>query len=243
MFTPTLKWLKNTTPACWIRRQFRSRYRQLEDHGFTDQEPLAFARRSRGVVHVGANSGQEAWIYAMMQKPVLWFEPLPEQFKRLQDTISKYPNQRCICKALSDKGGQHVKFYVTNNDGLSSSMFAPTKLKDLWGTIDVSESIDVVTSTLEDELTQSAFGRRFDALVLDVQGAELKVLHGAGASLGQFRWILAELSDVYLYEGACIRNDVELFLKYAGFRVKQEYLKKSRQNVGSEWDVLFERMN
>ncbi len=238
-----IKWLKETAPVCWLRKWYRARFRQLEDHGFSDTDPLNFVRKSRGVVHVGANSGQEAWIYGMMKKPVLWFEPLPNQFRELQNNIRQYPNQKCVRRALSDQSGQSVTFHVTSNDGLSSSMFAPAKLQELWGHIEVSDSIEVLTSTLADEINSVKHGRRFDALVLDVQGAELKVLQGAGTILTQFRWILAELSDVVLYEGACSRIEVEEFLANHGFFVQQEHLKKTKLGLGSEWDVLFERKN
>ncbi len=213
----------------------------LEDHGFRSDDPLNFARKSRGVVHVGANSGQEAWVYGMMGKPVLWFEPLPDQFARLKANTARYANQHCVCRALSDQAGQQVRFYVTDNDGLSSSMFAPEKLQDLWGNIEVSRAIEVDTSTLAVELKKVANGERFDALVLDVQGAELKVLQGAGPALKQFRWVLAELSDAVVYQGACSRSEVEAFLAAEGFHVKQDFLKISKPGVGNEWDVLFER--
>jgi hypothetical protein len=41
-------------------------------------DPYRFLRRTKGVVHVGANEGQERDIYARYNLNVLWIEPLPD---------------------------------------------------------------------------------------------------------------------------------------------------------------------
>jgi hypothetical protein len=40
-----------------------------------------------GVVHVGANIGQERQLYAAHKLNVLWIEPISEVFKRLESNI------------------------------------------------------------------------------------------------------------------------------------------------------------
>ena len=97
------------------------------------------------------------------------------------------------------------------------------------------------TFTLAVELKKVPNGGRFDALVLDVQEAEMKVLRGTGPALQQFRWVPAELSDAVVCHGACSRSEVEVFPATAGFHVKQDFLQFSNPGVGNKWDVFFER--
>ena len=96
----------------------------LEAHGFRSDDPLNFARKSGSVVHVGANCGQEARVYGMIGKPVLWFAPLPDPFAGLMANTARYENQHCVCRELSDQAGKRVPFYVTDNGGLLSSILS-----------------------------------------------------------------------------------------------------------------------
>ncbi|GMR17054.1 MAG: hypothetical protein BMS9Abin32_108 [Gammaproteobacteria bacterium] len=58
--------------------------------------PDRFLRFAGGVVHVGANSGQERDLYALFDLPVLWVEPIAEVFRELQANIAGYPQQRAV---------------------------------------------------------------------------------------------------------------------------------------------------
>ena len=45
----------------------------------------------KGIIHVGANVGQEADEY--QPRDVVWIEPIPSVFLKLQGNILKYKNQ------------------------------------------------------------------------------------------------------------------------------------------------------
>lgn len=53
-----------------------------------------FLRKVRGIIHVGANEGQEWDLYAIFGLNVIWIEPIPEVFRTLKRNISAFPLQQ-----------------------------------------------------------------------------------------------------------------------------------------------------
>ena len=80
---------KRTDPASRALRSIGKRLRRLREGG----DERRFLRAARGIIHVGANTGQEAASYASLRVQVVWIEPLPEVFKALQHHVSAYPDQ------------------------------------------------------------------------------------------------------------------------------------------------------
>lgn len=64
--------------------------RRFRDYYFRS----AWLGRVNNVVHVGANTGQEADMYAARGLGVLWIEPIPSVFHALEDNIRLFPQQR-----------------------------------------------------------------------------------------------------------------------------------------------------
>ena len=52
-----------------------------------EKEKDLFLNQATGVIHIGANSGQERKLYARHDLDVLWIEPNPKVFKELQKNI------------------------------------------------------------------------------------------------------------------------------------------------------------
>src|SRR6266404_1018899 len=55
-----------------------------------------YLRQVSGVIHVGANTGQERYLYASYGLDVLWIEPIPSAFDELCKNISVLPKQRAL---------------------------------------------------------------------------------------------------------------------------------------------------
>jgi hypothetical protein len=77
--------------------------------------------------------------------------------------------------------------------------------------------IEVATETLEDVCRREGI-RQIDVVHLDVQGAELAVLKGAGPFLGQIGAIWMKVEAIALYVGQPLKSDVEQFMAAHGFR-------------------------
>src|SRR5882762_6712763 len=69
---------------------------------FASRNPDRFLARISGVIHVGAHAGEERDQYAKLGLRVIWIEPIPEVFERLQANIAGYPDQRAIQSLITD---------------------------------------------------------------------------------------------------------------------------------------------
>lgn len=199
--------------------------------------------RARGVIHVGANTGQERGLYAAYGLKVIWVEPIPEVFDVLQSNIAEYPDQRAVRALLTDRSGETVTFHVSSNDGLSSSIFDFDQHKDIWPEVTTSRSLELTTTTLAELIEHERVDpTEYDALVMDTQGSELLVLQGAEQLLEGFSIIKTEAADFDSYKGCCLREDIENYLSARGFtETRCTEFARSEQG-GRYYDIIFERL-
>ena len=201
-----------------------------------------FLARSKGVIHVGANVGQEREGYAALKLPVLWVEPIPSVFEQLQANLRGYANQVAIQALLTDAPGQQHEFNVASNNGASSSLLALARHKEIWPDIGFVEKIPMVSTTLDDVLTNGNFrAERYDTLVMDTQGSELMVLQGGEQTLAKLRFIKTEAPDFNAYEGCCTREDLHRHLSVRGFRPVFAERFAHRKGVGSYFTLVYSR--
>jgi hypothetical protein len=55
--------------------------------------PDHFFKKVKGIVHVGANVGQEIKLYEKYKLSVIWIEPIPEIYEKLKTNLAGYPKQ------------------------------------------------------------------------------------------------------------------------------------------------------
>ncbi len=214
--------------------------RRLRD--YATRHPDRYLHRVSGVIHVGANLGQERDTYAKRGLNVIWVEPIPDIFVQLDANIRGYGNQRAFQRLLSDRDGAEAEFHVSSNEGASSSLLDLHLHREVWPHVDYVKTLRLPTTTL-DRLVQAEGLRLEDygALVLDTQGAELLVLQGAERSLSQFRYVKTEAADFEAYRGGCSISDLAAFLGKHGFRERSRDAFAARPGGGTYFDVLFER--
>ena len=202
----------------------------------------SFLTKLRGVIHVGANAGQESWEYEKLLLDVIWIEPQPLIFKKLEANTSHFPRQRAFQRLIADRDGVEHVFHVANNDGLSSSILDLKDHRDIWPQVDYEDAMTLEAVTLDTLLANERIDqRKFDGLVLDTQGSELLVLKGAMRLLRSIRWIKTEAADFEAYAGGCSIADLDSFLRPLGFT---EFTRKSfakREGGGECFDVVFRR--
>lgn len=203
-----------------------------------------FIKHSKGVIHVGANTGQARDIYAAHNLPVVWIEPIWDVFKQLERNIRDYPNQFAFNYLLTDKDNQEYSFHIANNDGQSSSLFEFGEHAQIWPEIKYARSEKLFSWTLRRVIEQREVDlSTFDTLIMDVQGAELLVLKGAGDLLDKFKFIRAEACDFELYKGGCQLKDLDEYLIQRGFeRVYTWHYKRSPQpEVARIFEALYQK--
>ncbi len=190
----------------------------------------------RGVIHVGAHTGQEREIYGDL--PVVWIEALAHAFYVLEEQIKNRPHQHALNYLVAD--GKRYKFGVANNAGQSSSIFDFARHKELWPDVGHVAAVMMESVTLAWVINRHRIDLDvYDALVLDVQGAELLVLQGAGDYLTRFKWIQAEAADFEAYQGGCQLRDIDAHMTAHGFVREQLFPGNAREGVGQYFEALY----
>jgi FkbM family methyltransferase len=203
-------------------------------------EPEAFLKSCRSIVHLGANTGQERDFYHGLGLEVLWIEALPTVFAQLQVNIAPFHRQQAVHALIADVAGQKRALHISNNEGLSSSLFDLADHKKLWPEVAYSGEVELITSTLDQLLAAHwKFPTPADALIMDIQGAELLALQGATRLLRDVRYIKAEASDFESYAGACTLQSLNIFLKPLGFDLKSHERFAGKEGVGTYYDALW----
>ena len=112
------------------------------------KDPDLFLKNVSGVIHIGANTGQEIDQYGQYALAVIWVEPIPEIFRVLKKNIIKYPKQKAFKYLLSDSDDKDIEFKIANNDGQSSSIFDFGQHTKIWPDIYYTKTIHLKSSTL-----------------------------------------------------------------------------------------------
>lgn len=168
---------------------------------------------SKGVLHIGAHEGQEAGVYGRFNLNVLWIEGDSSILPSLEKNILAFPRQRAINALLGDVSGREVDFYRSSNNGQSSSLFKFGK--DISHSVETEEIYRLKLQRL-DELLSIDEAKKYDHWVIDVQGAELLVLKGAGSLLNSCKWMSIEVSLAEIYSGGAKFQDLREYLSKFG---------------------------
>jgi FkbM family methyltransferase len=171
-----------------------------------------------GIIHVGANRANEYSSYrARTGGPLLYIEAIPEMAKYVATKLDPKRPHFVRQAVVSDTSGETVKFNVSSNDGLSSSMLELGRHAEIYPNVKYETALSLVTERLDDVVAERKERDEFNVLVIDVQGAEFKVLKGAANLLAGIDAIFAEVSSEPLYEGGCTFLEITNFLAGAGF--------------------------
>ena len=206
--------------------------------------PDRFLKKVSGVIHVGANTGQERDTYKKLGLRVVWIEPIPEVFQTLSTNLVGYSGQLAFQYLVTDEDNSEYTFHIANNDGASSSILDFKMHKDIWPQIAYERAITLRSTTLTSLIQKERINATdYQALILDTQGTELLILKGADAILSCFRFIKIEVADFESYKGCCQLRDMEQFLKLRGFREFSRNKFADRSAGGSYYDIVFRRMD
>lgn len=206
--------------------------------------------RNKTVVHVGAHYGEEAARYQDWgARTVVWFEAAPDIFPALQTHLASMadrPRSR-FCRLTGQPKTRHIavqalvgaedggsaEFHLFDNDGASNSMFK-MKRGENDRFAEVRETGEVLTlpmRTLDTALDDAGVPpESVDVLVLDVQGAELMCLQGAGRTLAAVDYLESEVSREAVYEGGVLLSELEPWLADRGFK-RRTAVRKSHMNA------------
>jgi FkbM family methyltransferase len=140
----------------------------------------------RTVIHVGADRGQDRNAYISMGvREIIWCEADPESADVLR---RDYPTDKIISALFWDRPNKEVIFYQTTNSAQNSAIPPSEDSK-----IGVQKQIKLMTTSLDTHFKDFNFESPL-MVVIDVQGAEEKVLQGGVTVLKKVKYAVIEVA-------------------------------------------------
>jgi len=190
------------------------------------------ARDPNVILDIGACEGEDSLRYHSIfpRTRILAFEPLPKNAEIIRQALShemadSFEFYQCAIGGEDGRGKLHVSAGRPENaasdkwdyGNKSSSLLSPAPLMSrfhAWLKFEQTVTVDVLSlATVFDICGLDVV----DFVHLDVQGAELEILRGAGDLVRKVRSVWLEVSDHALYNGQPTSKEVEVFMKSAGF--------------------------
>jgi len=185
------------------------------------------------VFDIGACEAEDSIRYSRLfpGSTVYAFEPRQDNLQKGLASIERYNCKNIVLEniALSDKDGK-AEFFISEGQpegakdikdwdfgNKSSSLLPPSEeMKKHTEWLQFKNKIEVVTMRLENYARVKNISE-IDFAHIDVQGAELMVLAGAGSFLNKIKLIWMEVEAVELYKGQPLKTEVETFMKANNF--------------------------
>ena len=199
------------------------------------EELLVFFRKNDPLVifDIGCCEAEDSIRYSDLfpASTVYAFEPRADNCAKAKELISEYKKNNIVLEnlALSNKNGV-AEFFLSEGDpekqedreewnygNKSSSLLPPSEqIKTETSWLRFNKKVEVDTVRLEDYVMKKGL-KTIDFAHIDVQGAELMVLEGAGVFIDKIKLIWLEVESVELYKGQPLKNDVERFMQRHNF--------------------------
>ncbi|MDO9547942.1 MAG: FkbM family methyltransferase [Candidatus Marinimicrobia bacterium] len=207
-----------------------------------ENDPDGFLRNISGVIHVGANTGQERKIYRKFGLRVIWIEPIPEVFKILKANLRGFPGQRAMQCLITDRDDEEYRFHIANNKGASSSILDMKHCKKIWPNLNYTDTILLRSTTLVSLFERESINSsNYQALIMDTQGSELLVLKGSIPLLPNFEYVKTEVADFESYAGCCQLADIDSFMTQHGYIEFSLSRLGTRPEGGSYFDIVYKK--
>jgi len=171
----------------------------------------------KGVLHLGASTGQERDAYDTYCKgKVMWVEAIPRVYLDLQQNIKPYPQQTAYNACLSNVDGDEVVFNVSNNESQSSSILELGVHALIHPEVHYIEQIAMKTERI-DTLLKDVDVSGINFLNVDLQGAEHLAIEGMGDLIKNIDYALLEVNMKETYKGCMLIDELDYFMLQRGF--------------------------
>jgi len=191
------------------------------------------------VLHVGANTGQEAIEYQRHgAKEVWWVEAHQPTYQKLLAHLNNFPGHSALNVCVSNVDGAKVDFHVANNGAQSSSILEFGTHTKEHPTVQFVSNVPMSTMRLDTLAKDCGIEFEDDAFLnIDLQGAEMLALEGLGNQLEKFKHLYLEVNERELYKGCVLVGDLDHWLAHRGFVGKEVHM------TGSGWgDKFYQRV-
>ena len=199
-------------------------------------------KRVRGIIHVGANTGQERHYYARLGLDVIWFEPIPWIFDQLSANLLDYPKQTAHQYLLAEKDTERCILHIASNNGESSSLLDLHLHKEIWPNVKYEQDLELPAFALDSVIVKENIDlSKYRGLVVDTQGTELSVLRGAQKTLRFMKMVAIEVAEFDAYRDCAKPEEMARFLAPLGFREWRRTAFAKHVDAGQYFDIIFVR--
>ncbi len=181
-------------------------------HHFADQIPQD---EINTIVELGSRDGLDAiWLSFFFDAKTYAWECHPDLWLPMKENISHFENVHMVDKAVWSEDTVIDFFPVTNgNVGASSCFEADNEI----ATEHLEQTKISVEAIRLDEWANKNNIFEIDLLVMDLQGAEVEALKGAGDLLHHVKYIITEGCVEPFYKGAPHIDEITALLESYGF--------------------------
>jgi FkbM family methyltransferase len=176
----------------------------------------------KGILHIGAHDCEELDMYKnenIKLENIVWIDAIKE--KVISAKKRNIPN--VYNAVISDKEAD-ILFKITNN-GQSSSILALDRHLYYHAGIDVIEERPVKTITLQKFFEDNFLDKtHYNFWNIDIQGAELYALKGAGDIINNVDALYLEVNTEHLYNDCPLFDEIDTFLNDKGFNRVATYM-------------------
>lgn len=170
-----------------------------------------------GVLHIGAHECEESEFYTQLvikKNDIYWIDALDEKVCQ-----AKARGIQNIYQAVvTDKDDDIITFNVTNN-GQSSSIFEFGTHEKYYDWCKVTDKKLLKTSRIDSLIKKNKIpSEKLNFWNLDIQGAELMALKGAGDILKTVDIIYTEINIEEIYKGCPHVFEIDAYLELFGFK-------------------------
>jgi FkbM family methyltransferase len=190
-----------------------------------------------GIIDAGASDGRvsKRLLRKFPAAHAYAFEPNPIY----ADTLAKYakaePRFHPQFLALSDREGT-ANLYVTESPGCTSLLAPGNRLKEIAPEGASVKTLEKVETVKIDEWARRNGDPAIQLMKFDIQGGELKALHGATGVLHQSTLLVyTEIWFNVAYEGGVMYSDVDSFFREHGFVLYDIFKPKYNPNGLIMW--------
>ena len=174
----------------------------------------------KGIVYVGANTGQEVPYLQQLVDNIILVEPIPQLHDFLMQT---YPKYLTLPYALGSSNSV-MPLYLASNNGESSSVLKPVNHTTYYPDILFEDYIEVGVRTFKSLVEEYNIDiSKFNILITDAQGYDLEAIRGFDDYITSFDLIIAEYIDSNLYENDATLKDICDYLEPLGFKFIESF--------------------
>lgn len=168
------------------------------------------------VFEMGANDCNDTIGFSKLlpDAKIYAFECNPAVLSKDREKIKSLKNAVLVEKAVSDREGVLEFFPTTNGNTGASSLF---KESDSYDVEKYNQIKTIVESTTIENFADKESIDGVDILWMDMQGAELVTLKGAGKFLNKIKIIHTEAEFIEIYRGQPLFGEVRKYLENNNF--------------------------